>query len=157
MVDQFSKSVKIHAIPDISAEQIARCAIDQFFSHFGAALQIHTDQGKNFDRNVKALCDLCRITKTFTTPYGSCSNGQVEQYNHLLLQIVCCYLHAKDKAWDQDLQLLAVAICGMEHCATGLRTNMMLGMEEFTPIDILMCTAGEHSWDENLAGYVQHL
>ena len=33
----------------------------------------------------------------------------------------------------------------------------MLGMEVFTPIDILMRTAGEHYWDENPAGYVQHL
>ena len=159
MVDQFSKWVEIHAIPDISAEQTMRCAIDQFFSHFGAPLQIHTDQGKNFDGNVmKALCDLYRITKTCSTPYHPCSNGQVEQYNRLLLQIVRCYLHAKDKTWDQDLQLLAVAIHGMEHCATGFSANMMmLGMEVFTPIDILMCTACEHYQDENPAGYVQHL
>ena len=46
----------------------------------------------------------------------------------------------------------------MKHCATGFSANMiMLGMEVFTPIDILMCTAGEHYWDENPAGYVQHL
>ena len=156
MVDQFSKWVEIHAIPDISAEQTARCAIDQFFSHFGAPLQIHTDQGKNFDGNVmKALCDLYRITKTRTTPYHPCSNGQVEHYNHLLLQIVHCYLHAKDKTWDQDLQLLAGAIRGMEHHATGFSANMMmLGVEVFTPIDILMRTASEHYQDENPAGYV---
>ena len=159
MVDQFSKWVEIHAIPDISAAQTARCAIDQFFSRFGAPLQIHTDQGKNFDGNImKALCDLYRITKTRTTPYRPCSNGQVERYNRLLLQIVRCYLRAKDKTWDQDLQLLAGAIRGMEHRATGFSANMMmLGMEVFTPIDILMRTAGEHYRDENPAGYVQHL
>ena len=159
MVDQFSKWVEIHAIPDISAEQTAQCAIDQFFSCFGAPLQIHTDQGKNFDGSVmKALCDLYRITKTRTTPYHPCSNGQVERYNRLLLQIVRCYLRAKDKTWDQNLQLLAGAIHGMEHRVTGFSVNMMmLGIEVFTPIDILMHTAGEHYWDENPAGYVQHL
>ena len=78
MADQFSKWVEIHAIPDISAEQTARCAIDQFFSHFGAPLEIHTDQGKNFDSSVmKALCDLYRITKTHTTPYHPCSNAKL--------------------------------------------------------------------------------
>ena len=76
----------------------------------------------------------------------------------MLLQIVHCYLHAKDKTWDQDLQLLAGAIRGMEHCATGFSANMMmLDMEVFTPIDILMHTAGEHYQDKNPAGYVQHL
>ena len=116
MVDQFSKWVEIHALPDISAEQTARCAIDQFFSRFGTPLQIHTDQGKNFDGNImKALCDLYRITKTQTTPYRPCSNGQVERYKRLLLQLICCFLRAKDKTWDQDLQLLAGAIQAMEH------------------------------------------
>ena len=94
---------------------------------------------------MKALCELYRIPKTHTTPYCPCSNGQVEHYNHLLLQIVCCYLRAKDKTWDQDLQLLGGVIHGMEHHATGFSANMMmLGMEVFTPIDILMHTAGEH-------------
>ena len=103
--------VEIHALPDISAEQTARCAIDQFFSRFGTPLQIHTNQGKNFDGNImKALCDLYRITKTQTTPYRPCSNGQVERYNQLLLQLIRCFLRAKDKTWDQDLQLLAGAI-----------------------------------------------
>ena len=79
-------------------------------------LQVHTDQGKNFDGNImKALCDLYRITKTQTTPYRPCSNGQVERYNRLLLQLICCFLQAKDKTWDQDLQLLAGAIWAMEH------------------------------------------
>ena len=138
MVDQFSKWVEIHAILDISAEQTARCAIDQFFSQSGAPLQIRTNQGNNFDGNVmKALCDLYRITKTPTTPYRTCSNGQVEWYNQLLLLVVHCYLCAKDKTWDQDLQLLAGAICGMEHRATGFSANvMMLGMEVLKPIDI---------------------
>ena len=103
---------------------------------------------------MKALCDLYRITKTHTTPYHPCSNGQVERYNCLLLQIVHCYLCAKDKTWDQDLQLQAGAIRGMEHHATGFSANMMmLGMEVFTPIDILMRTAGEHYRNENPAGY----
>ena len=59
MVDQFTKWVELHPIPDQTAEQTARIAVDQFFSRFGAPLQIHTDQGKNFDGHVmKTLCSL---------------------------------------------------------------------------------------------------
>ena len=65
MVDQFTKWVEIHALPDITAVQTAKCAVDQFFSRFGTPLQIHTDQGGNFDGNVmKALCHLYHIAKT---------------------------------------------------------------------------------------------
>ena len=63
MVDHFSKWVEIHALLDISVEQTARCAVDQLFSRFGSPLQIHTDQGKNFDSNVvKSFCDLYHVT-----------------------------------------------------------------------------------------------
>ena len=38
MVDQFTKWVEIHALPDITAVQTAKCAVDQFFSRFGTPL-----------------------------------------------------------------------------------------------------------------------
>ena len=159
MVDQFTKWVEIHALPDVTALSTAKCAVDQFLSRFGTPLQIHTDQGGNFDGNVmKALCHLYCIAKTRTTPYRPSSNGQVEWYNRLLLQLIHCYCHSKQKTWDQDLQILAGAIRSMEHRATGYSANMMmLGIEVFQPIDILMRTAGEHFRDENPAGYVKHL
>ena len=88
MIDQFTKWVEIHAIPEQTAEQTARIAVNQFFTRFGALLQIHTDQGKNFDGQVmKALCSLYRVAKTRATPYHLSSNGQAERYNRLLLQM----------------------------------------------------------------------
>ena len=82
MVDQFTKWVEIHPIPEITTLQTAKVAVDEFFSQFGTPLQIHTDQGKNFDGHVMhALCDLYRTIKTCTTPYHPCSNGQVGVYN----------------------------------------------------------------------------
>ena len=35
MVDQFTKWVEIHALPDVTAIGTAKCAVDQFFSRFG--------------------------------------------------------------------------------------------------------------------------
>ena len=52
MVDQYSKSVEIQPLKDISAETTAQTAVDQFFTKFGYPLHIHTDQGKNFDGNL---------------------------------------------------------------------------------------------------------
>ena len=156
MVDQFSKWVDTHALSDIAAEQMAKCAVDHFFSRCGSPLQIHTDYGENFDGNVmKALCALYLITKTHSTPYCHCSNGQVKHYNFIFHQLICCYLLGKDKAWDQYLQLLGSAICSMEHRSTGYRYNiMMFGMEVFKPVDILFCTETYKFRDENPTGYV---
>ena len=82
MVDQFTKWVEIHPLPDQSAERIARTVIDQVFSRFGSPVYIHSDQGRNFDGNLfKAVCQIYQVAKTRTTPYRPCSNGQVERYN----------------------------------------------------------------------------
>ena len=80
MVDQFTKWVEVEALPEQSAETIAKAAVDRFFSSMGYPMIIHTDQGRNFDGHFfSSLCDLLQITKTRTTPYRPSSNGQVEK------------------------------------------------------------------------------
>ena len=82
MVDQYSKWVEIQPLQEITVETTAHTAVDHFFTKFGYPLQIHTDQGKNFDGNLfHEICKLLWITKAHTTPYRPCSNGQVEWYN----------------------------------------------------------------------------
>ena len=159
MIDQFTKWVEIHAIPDQSAEATAKTAVDQFFSRFGAPLQIHTDQGKNFDGHLmKALCKLYRVAKTRTTPYHPCSNGQVERYNRLLLQLIRCFRAKREKTWDQDLQILAGAIRSMKNRSTGFSANMMMFAEEvFQPVDVLFGGPMREEGTVEPVGYIQQL
>jgi transposase InsO family protein len=68
MVDQFTKWVECIPLPSLTAEVTARAAVNEFFSRFGCPLQIHTDQGTNFESKLfKAVCDLLQIHKTRTT------------------------------------------------------------------------------------------
>ena len=79
MVDQFSKWLECGAVPDQHAETVAWKFLTHFVVTFGCPLEVHSDQGKQFDGNLfKAFCDLLQITKTRTTPYHPASNGQVE-------------------------------------------------------------------------------
>ena len=159
MIDQFTKWVEIHVIPEQTAERTARIAVDQFFTCFGAPLQIHTDQGKNFDGQVmKALCHLYRVVKTRTTPYHPSGNGQAECYNRLLLQMIQCFCRVCEKTWDEDLQLLAGAIRAIKNCSTGFSANMlMLGSETMQPIDVLFWSALRKEEDTDPVDYVKQL
>ena len=86
IVDQFTKWLECFPLPHQTAEEIAKCVVDGFISRFGCPLEIHTDQGKNFDGNLLAsVCELLHIIKKRTTPYRPCSDGQVERYNRTLL------------------------------------------------------------------------
>ena len=80
LVDQFTKWLECFPIPDQNATTIAKTVVEHFISKFGCPLQIHTDQGRNFEGNLfTQICQLLQITKTRTTPYHPSSNGQVER------------------------------------------------------------------------------
>ena len=139
IVDQFTKWLECFPLPHQNAEETARCMVDGFISRLGCPVEIHTDQGKNFDGTLFAtVFDFLQITKTRTTPYRPCSNGQVERYNRALLQLILCFLKSNQKSWDEHLQQLAGAIRSTINRHTGFTPNMMmLDREVMLPVDLL--------------------
>ena len=93
VADQFTKWVECYPLPQQGEELLAKKLVDEFISHFDCPLEMHSDQGQNFVGKIFThLCKLLQITKTRTTVYRPRSNGQVERYNHTLLQIFTVYV-----------------------------------------------------------------
>lgn len=141
IVDQFTKWMECHPLPCQNAESIACVLVNEFIARFGCPLEIHSDQGRNVDGNLtRHLCKILQITKTRTTPYRPCSNGQVERYNRSILQMLRCYI--KDHTyWDLYLQQIARAMRGTTHRQTGLTsTFMMFGKEVLQTLDLMLGT-----------------
>ena len=114
MIDQFTKWVEMAAIPEQSALTIAEKFVVHFVVTFGCPLEVHTDQGRNFDGNLfKSLCTILEVAKTRTTPYHPSSNGQIERFNTVLLQMIRCYIEKKSRRWDKDIPLLSMALHSM--------------------------------------------
>ena len=141
IVDQFTKWIEIIPISDQTAERIADKLIQCFIQTFGCPLEIHTDQGRNFESNLfKALCELLEIAKTRTTPYRPCSNGQVERYNRVILAYIRSYTPSPT-SWDKHLSFLVMALHSIENASTGFTPNeLMLGRNVVQPLDLLMGT-----------------
>ncbi|XP_062602775.1 uncharacterized protein LOC134264500 [Saccostrea cucullata] len=158
IVDQFTKWLECYALPDQEAETVATSFVEGFVSRLGCPLQVHSDQGRNFEsRLFQEVCKLLQITKTRTTPYRPCSNGQVERYNRLVLQAIRCYMEniSQQKDWDLHLQQIAGAIRATVNRQTGFTPNrMMLGREVSQPLDIML---GRKIPGQNPAGYVENL
>lgn len=142
MVDQFSKWVEMAAIPDQSALLVAQKFVAHFIATFGCPLDVHMDQGRNLDGNLfAALCEALEIAKTRTTPYHPSSNGQVERFNTVGIQMVRCYIEKKHKQWDRDVPLLSMALHSIVNRQTGYTLNqLMLGRETVQPIQLLLGT-----------------
>ena len=93
MVEQFTKWVELAVLPAQSAEQTARTFLNHFVVTFGCPLEIHSDQGENFQGELfRSFCKIPEITKTRTTPYHHWGNGQCEVFNKVILQMIRSYL-----------------------------------------------------------------
>ncbi len=159
MVDQFTKWIECQALPEQTAEKVAKAAMNEFFCRMGCPLQSHSDQGKQFTGNVfTQLCAILEIAKTRTTPYRPSSNGQVERYNRDLLKVIRCFLTGKQNKWDEYLPLIGMAIRSTENRATGFTANMMmLGREVVTPLEMITGVATANAAPQDPAVYVKDL
>jgi transposase InsO family protein len=158
MVDQFTKWVECVPLPSQSAEVTARAAVNTFFSRFGCPLQIHSDQGRNFEGKLfSAMCKVLEIHKTRTTPYRPASNGQAERYNRTLMDAVRCFIDGKQANWDLYLPQIASALRSSVNRSTGFTANkLMLGREVNTPSTLMFpMVGGKHSI--SVEDYVQNL
>ncbi|KAI7809323.1 hypothetical protein IRJ41_005269 [Triplophysa rosa] len=107
IIDQFTRWVEAFPVPEQGAETTAKSLVFDFISRFGTPLEIHTDQGRNFESLLfTEVCRLLQVTKTHTTPYHPASNGQVERFNRTLLQMMRCYVDQNQRNWDEHLPLL---------------------------------------------------
>ncbi|GFS49882.1 retrovirus-related Pol polyprotein from transposon 412 [Trichonephila clavipes] len=80
VIDFFTKNPEAYPIPDQETSTVAEVLIQHWISRFGVPLQLHSDQGRNFDSAVcKRLCEILAIDKTRTTALHPQSDGMVER------------------------------------------------------------------------------
>ena len=159
LVDQFTKWVECYPLPDQSAELVAKIIVDECFSRFGPCLELHTDQGKNFMSNLfTVLCELLQITKTRTTGYCPCSNGQIERMYRTVLQMIRCLRDKNICDWDLYLPHISSAICSTVSRSSGFTPNkLMLGREVYKPVHVLFGVDQANHCSRTPAEYVVFL
>ena len=65
VADYFTKWVEAFPLPDQTAGTVARTLVEQVVTRFGAPLEIHTDQGQEFEAALfRGVCQLLGIRKT---------------------------------------------------------------------------------------------
>ena len=159
LIDQFTKWIECFPLPDQSAELVAKTIVDEFFTRMGTPLEIHSDKGSNFVSNLfSTLCVLLQITKTRTTSYRPCSNGQIERMNRQVLQMIRCLRDKNIRDWDSYLPHIAGAIRATVSRSTGFTPNkLMLGREVYKSADLLFGTDKANRVSKTPPVYVVHL
>lgn len=156
--DYFTRWMEAFPIPHQRAEKVAEKIVKEFVTRFGTPLEIHSDQGSNFESDLfKEVCKLLQVTKTRTTPYHPSSNGLIERFNQTLQKMIRSYVDNNPKEWDTYIEILMAAYRSTIHPATGFSPNMMMmGREVNIPINIIYPLPKEES-PQNGIEYVANL
>ncbi|VDP44616.1 unnamed protein product [Echinostoma caproni] len=128
-------------MPSIGAVDVVRAIFDNWTSHWGAPIQLHSDRGSSFVNQVVAkLCQVCGIQKTNTTAYHPQANGQTKRTNRSLKGLLKaftneCITRERDLALTSCLLAYRAAV----HLPIRHKSNAMLtGREVRLLSDIFM-------------------
>ena len=111
------------------------CRNKEFVCRFGTLLELHSDQGRNFESQlVKDMCSNLGIRKTRTTPDHPQSHGMVERCNQTLATQLSMFVNENRTDWNEQVDTVLMAYRTAVHESTG-QTSAMLGHELCIPID----------------------
>ena len=138
VMDYFSKWPEAYALPNQEAKTVATVIVNEFVCRFGVPLELHSDQGTNFESAVfQEMCSLLGINKTRTTPLHPESDGMVERYNRTLKTQLSLFVAEHQKDWDKYVPLLLIAYRTATHASTHFTpARLMIVGEIRTPTDL---------------------
>ena len=150
MTDSFTKCA--HAVPckDQTAPVVAKVLRDHWFGCYGVPVQLHSDQGRNFESElIREVCALYGVQKTRTSPYHPQGNGQPERFNHTLCSLIKSLGMTERRKWPEALPHLLMIYNTTPHNVTGISPyTLMFGRKPVLPVDHLINNT-RLNWNED--------
>jgi len=139
VVDCFSKWVEAFPLKNIRAKTVAETFLNQIVSRHGVPLEVHTDQGRNFESRVfRELSSALGIKKTRASPLHPQSDGQVERQHQTILNYLAKFISENQKDWDRWIPMCLLAYRSSKHETTGVTpAELYLARDLRLPMDLL--------------------
>ncbi len=156
-MDYFTKWPEAYPLPNQEASTVADVLVKEFICRFGVPLEIHSDQGRNFESKLFAeICRLLGMKKTRTTPLHPQSDGMVERFNRTLLAQLSKFVDHNQRDWDRHVPMLLMAYRSAEHDSTKCSpARLMIGRDLRLPIDLLYSRPEEEQHTSQYAEALQ--
>ena len=143
----FSKWKEAYPVPNHTAMTVADKVITELIWRFGCPLQIHSDQGKEFESTLfQIMCQKLGVQKTRSSPYRPQSSGLAERYNRSPKQMLSIFVNSLRNDWDDHIPYIMMAYRSTVHSTTEcLPNSLMLGREIRCPVYLMFGLPVDHS------------
>jgi hypothetical protein len=133
MVCFLSKYAVAVPMPDELTQTVAEAALS-VFQYMGFPEEIQSDRGVNFvSKMFKDMCKFMNIKQTFSLPYRSQSNGQVERMNGTIRKMLS-KINVNELDWDKQLPWAMFCYNTTKHATTEEKPfKVMFGREPVLP------------------------
>ena len=127
VVDKFSKTVHLIACcQTVSAAEVAQLIYDNVVRLHGFPESIVSDRDTRFTSNFwKALWKLSGTKLTMSSSYHPQTDGQTENVNRAVQDILRAYVKDDRKDWDRHLTAVEIAINSSRHASTGYTPHFL--------------------------------
>ncbi|UYV79636.1 K02A2.6-like, partial [Cordylochernes scorpioides] len=138
--DYLSRYAMTRAIPNGSAEEVAKFMIEDVLLKHGAPRELISDRGRTFiSRTLKEINDLCGTIHRFTSAYHPQTKGLTERLNKTLADMLSMYVDVEQRNWDAVLPYVTFAYNTSQQESTGFSPFYLIhGRDVETPLDTIL-------------------
>ena len=135
--DNFSEYSDAIPLPSVNSIAVAYTLAEEFFSRFGCARVIHSDQGSNFTSNImKTFCRIFQIDRITSTACHPQTLSSLERSHITLIEYSKNF--ATKENWDEWLKYAILPYNTSVHESTGFTPHaLVFGREARLPTSIL--------------------
>lgn len=128
VVDSYSKWCEAFPLKSMGAKVVAKVLFNEIICRWGSPRCIISDRGANFmSKLVQALCELCDVTRHYTSSYHPQTNAACERMNSYIIQSLRSYCNKEQTDWPDFIPPIMMAY----------RSTPATQSTQFSPFEIL--------------------
>ena len=159
IVDHFSSWPEAYAVPDKTAETVARLLLEKFFPVHACPQTILSDRGTEFVNGViEYLLTKMKVLHIKTSPFHPQTNGKTERFHRYMNDVLAKYIQKEPCNWDSYIPGMLMAYRTSVNEST-LHTPFFLvyGRDPVLPMDTLLRPKLKYMGDEYVPCMLQRL